>query len=103
MARDPRNRRREFELMEQEARYRQEQELRRHREYYEDQWARPNNTLGPDEEVVAKRRRNRRKHVVIQAGGAHTRNVLGENLILLAALVASIYGIYSLCIYILNH
>jgi hypothetical protein len=103
MATDPRNRRREFELMEQEARYRQERELRRHKEYYEDQWARPNNTLGPDEEVIAKRRRHRRKHVVIQAGSPHTRNVLGENLILLAALVASIYGIYCLCIHILNN
>ena len=86
--------------MERQARYRQEQKFRRSREYYEDQWARPNNTLGPNEEVVEKRRR--RKHVVISTGSSQTRSVLGENLILLAALIASIYGLYSLCIYILN-
>ncbi|MDO5472781.1 MAG: hypothetical protein Q4F35_05550 [Akkermansia sp.] len=100
MAHDRMSRQREFELMEQQARYRQEQELRRHKEYYEDTWSRPNNTLGPHEEVVEKRRR--RKHVVIATGSPQTRSVLGENLILLAALVASIYGLYSLCIYLLN-
>ncbi|MBR5894651.1 MAG: hypothetical protein IKZ13_03815 [Akkermansia sp.] len=100
MARDRISRQREFEQMERQARYRQEQEFRRSREYYEDQWARPNNTLGPNEEVVEKRRR--RKHVVISTGSSQTRSVLGENLILLAALIASIYGLYSLCIYILN-
>ena len=100
MARDRISRQREFEQMERQARYRQEQAFRRSREYYEDQWARPNNTLGPNEEVVEKRRR--RKHVVISTGSSQTRSVLGENLILLAALIASIYGLYSLCIYILN-
>lgn len=99
MAHDRMSRQKEFEMMERQARYRQEQELRRHKEYYEDTWSRPNNTLGPHEEVVEKRRR---KHVVIATGSRHTRSVLGENLILLAALVASIYGLYSLCIYLLN-
>ena len=101
MARDYNSRRQDLDRMERQARYRHEQEMRRSREYYDDQWERPNNTLGPNEEVMEKRR-NHRKHVFVSTGSSHTKSVLGENLVLLAALVASIYGLYSLCIYILN-
>ncbi len=101
MARDNTRRKVDLERMERQARYRHEQELRRSREYYDDQWERPNNTLGPNEEVMEKRR-NHRKHVYIATGSHQTKNILGENFILLLALVASIYGLYSLCIYILN-
>lgn len=95
-------RRREVELMELQARRRQEEAFRHSEDYYEDQWARPNNTMAPNEEVVEKRRSNHRKHVVMRFGRAQTRNLLGENIILLAALAFSIYGLYCLCLHILN-
>ncbi len=60
------------------------------------------NTLGPMEDVVESRRL-RRKHVA--AGmhhGAGTHNILLENILFLILLSASIYGMYRLCIYILN-
>lgn len=54
------------------------------------------NTLPPPEDVVEERRR--RKHVV--TGGAARSNP-AESLFLLAFLVASIYGIYRLIVYVL--
>ena len=60
------------------------------------------NTLGPLEDVVERRRRNR-KHVAmaVQPGGG-SRHVLAENVIFLILLVGSIYGMYRLCLHILN-
>ena len=55
------------------------------------------NTLPPQEDVVEARRR-RRKRVV--TGGAARSNP-AESLFLLAFLVASIYGIYRLIVYVL--
>lgn len=94
------NRRRELDRMERSARYRHEEELRRHTEYYDDTWARPNNTLGPNEDVVEKRRK--RKHVVLATGTGRTHNILGENLVLLIGLILSIIVLYHACIYVLN-
>lgn len=60
------------------------------------------NTMGPQEDVV-ERRRARRKHVTLVDGrSSATRNILAENILLLVLLVASIYGLYRLSIYILN-
>ena len=61
------------------------------------------NTLGPHEEVVERRKANKRKRVAIAAPRhPSTGNILMENILLLLLMVASIYGLYRLCIYILN-
>ncbi len=60
------------------------------------------NTLGPQEDVI-ERRRNHRSHVATSSSyGNSSRNILAENVFLLLLLASSIYGIYRLCIYILN-
>lgn len=59
------------------------------------------NTLGPQEDVLESRRR-RRNRVVISATRSTTKSILTENILLLALLVASIYGLYLLSIHILN-
>ncbi len=59
------------------------------------------NTLGPQEDVI-ERRRHRNRVSVNNAPDNLTRNILAENVFLLLLLAASIYGIYRLCIYILN-
>ena len=55
-------------------------------------------TLPPPEDVVEARKR-RRKRVVTESGAA--RGNPAESLFLLAFLVASIYGIYRLIVYVL--
>ena len=57
----------------------------------------PPNTLPPPEDVLEARKR-RRKHVDT---GSRARNKPSESLFLLAFLVASIYGIYRLIVYVL--
>ena len=95
-----RRRRQELERMNQQAQYEQEQQLRRREDYYADTWTRPNNTLGPNEDVVEKRRIRKRVHVV--TGNTRTQNILGENIVLLIGLIISIIILYNICIYILN-
>ena len=57
------------------------------------------NTLPPPEDVLEARQRRRRKHVDT---GSRTRGGNpAESLFLLAFLVASIYGIYRLIVYVL--
>ena len=95
-------RQKEFELQAVDARRRWEQTRRREsasRAYYT-----PTdmaNTLGPQEDVVESRR-SRRKRVVMTMPRSTTKSILTENILLLALLVASIYGLYLLSIYILN-
>lgn len=60
------------------------------------------NTLGPQEDVVESRRFTRNRVVVSAPRSATTKSILAENMILLVLLVASIYGLYLLSIYILN-
>lgn len=57
------------------------------------------NTMGPHEEVVSKRRK--RNYVNTGRAARPARNILGENIFLLALLVVSIYGLYKLSIYLL--
>ena len=98
---DHRTRRRlELEHMNRQALHEQEQQRRQQEGYYEDTWARPNNTLGPNEDVVEKRRY--RKHVVISASNGRPSNALGENIMLLLLLILFIVGLYHACIYLLN-
>ncbi len=59
------------------------------------------NTLGPQEDVI-ERRRHRNRVAMSNPAGAGTRNILAENIFLLLLLAGSIYGIYRLCIHILN-
>lgn len=56
------------------------------------------NTLPPPEDVLEARQRRRRKHVDT---GTRTHGNPSESLFLLAFLVASIYGIYRLIVYVL--
>ena len=86
--------------MNQQALYEHEQQMRHRKDYYNDTWTRPNNTLGPNEDVVEKRRIHKRVHVV--TGNTRTQNILGENIILLIGLVISIILLYHICIYVLN-
>lgn len=62
----------------------------------------PANTLGPQEDVMERREREYR-HRVTTAAHQNNNNSSGmtENLILLAILAGSIYGLYRLCIYLL--
>ncbi len=59
------------------------------------------NTLGPQEDVI-ERRRHRNRVSVSNTSTTGTRNILAENVFLLLLLAGSIYGIYRLCIHILN-
>lgn len=93
-------RRQELERMNQQALHEQEQQRRRQEGYYEDTWARPNNTLGPNEDVVEKRRY--RKHVAISAGNGRPSNALKENVGLLVLLLILVGLLYHACIYMLN-
>lgn len=95
-----RRHRQELKHMELQAQYEQEQRLRRRKDYYEDSWTQPNNTLGPNEDVVEKRRL--RKHVRAVSSNIRTHNILGENVVLLIGLVISIIILYHICIYVLN-
>lgn len=63
----------------------------------------PANTLGPNDEIVARRRGQHRKHVTITGAAPQNRNLLMENIFILLFLGASIWGLYSLIIYLLTH
>ena len=63
----------------------------------------PANTLGPQEDVVEYRRAQHRKRVTITGAAPRNRNILMENLLLLAVLIGSIWGLYALTIYLLTH
>ncbi len=60
------------------------------------------NTLGPQEDVIERRRSHRNRVAVSASYGNSSRSILAENIFLLLLLSGSIYGIYRLCIYILN-
>lgn len=90
----------ELEHMNRQALYEQEQQLRKQKGYYEDTWSRPQNTLGPNEDVVEKRRY--RKHVSITAGNGRPGNTLRENVGLLILLILIIIGLYHVSISLLN-
>ncbi len=106
MARNAISRQREFELMVADARRKRERLLQRestqHGAASPYSSFRGENTMEPQEDVV-EQRRARRKHVTLVDGRTSaTRNILAENILLLVLLVASIYGLYRLSIYILN-
>jgi hypothetical protein len=63
----------------------------------------PANTLGPQEDVLERRRGLKRKQVTFNGAAPAHRSVLMENLILLAVLIGSIWGLYTLTIYLLTH
>ena len=63
----------------------------------------PANTLGPNEDIVERRRGMNRKHVTVTGASPQNRNILFENLIILIFLAVSIWGLYSLIIYLLTH
>lgn len=63
----------------------------------------PANTLGPNEDLVAHRRGQHRKHVTISGASPQHRNLLLENAFILLFLGASIWGLYTLIIYLLTH
>lgn len=70
--------------------------------YRDHQCRYPANTLGPQEDVLARRRARKRHATVIKAVPSQ-RNVLLDNIILLAVLAGSIWGLYTLTIYLLTH
>ena len=95
-------RQKEYELQAADARRRWEemrQQVRAREEYYN---AHSVNTLGPQEDVVESRRLKRSRVVVEESHSTSTRSILAENMLLLVLLVASIYGLYCLSIYLLN-
>lgn len=63
----------------------------------------PANTLGPNEDIVQRRQDSYRKKVTIEKMGPQSRNILLENLAILLFLIISIWGLYSLTIYLLTH
>ena len=63
----------------------------------------PANTLGPNDELIARRSGQRRKHVTISGASPHHRNILMENIFILLFLAASVWGLYTLTIYLLSH
>lgn len=95
MARDRETRLRELEQMERQTGSRQR---------YISERRRPLgiNTMEAPEELLEQRRRMHRKHVSMATNANGARNALFENVILLLALIGSIYGLYRLAIYLLN-
>lgn len=63
----------------------------------------PANTLGPNEEIIERRRVMHRKHVTITGVTPQHRNILLGNLCILGFIAASIWGLYSLTVYLLTH
>ncbi len=61
----------------------------------------PANTLGPQEDVMERREREYRHRVATAVPQNDSGSSMTENLILLAILAGSIYGLYRLCIYLL--
>lgn len=95
------SRQKEYELQAADARRRWE--TMRERERRRNGYYNPSgNTLGPQEDVVESRRVTRNRVVVAAPRSATTKSILAENILLLVLLVASIYGLYSLSIYLLN-
>lgn len=78
-----------------------EQEEADHRTRRTRRVADPANTLGPQEEVLERREREYRHRVNTAAHQDDSGSGMTENLILLAILAGSIYGLYRLCIYLL--
>jgi hypothetical protein len=99
------SRQKEYALMEESGRRRTQ--TRRHADYFYDedysQYSKPldKNTLAPPEDVLDARRHTPR-NINMQHVSGQSRSALTENLILLALLVGSIYGLYRLSIYLLN-
>ncbi len=102
----PNSRLRQFELQLADDRRRQQRRAGRDMDSYGNPTTsahrqRSRNTLGPQEDVIERRRH--RNHVAISSTPDNgSRNILAENVFLLILLAASIYGIYRLCIHILN-
>ncbi len=99
-----RSRLKDFEL--QLANERRQQQRRREQDsrnygFDDERRRRGRNTLGPQEDVI-ERRQHRNRVALSATPGNTSHNVLTENIVLLLLLAASIYGIYRLCIYILN-
>lgn len=65
-------------------------------DYMLEQPRRGRNTLGPQEDVMEERRM-RRQRVVATAAPGSRRSGIGENLLVLLALVASIAAVYWFC------
>ncbi len=98
----PNSRLKEFELQLASERRRQQSQRPMEAERYSRGPARrQRNTLGPQEDVI-ERRRHRNRVFVSDSPDNVSRHILMENVFLLLLLAASIYGIYRLCIYILN-
>lgn len=62
----------------------------------------PKNTLGPSDDVLEHRRHLKNKRVIVRGASPENRNLLLENLLLLLVLAGSIWGLYSLSIYLLT-
>ncbi len=97
----PNSRLKQFELQLAEDRHRQGRSPRHGADSYGAPRRRSYNTLGPQEDVI-ERRRHRNRVAMSGTPGMSSRNILVENVFLLLLLAASIYGIYRLCIHILN-
>ena len=93
-------RQKEYELQAADARRRWDSLRRQERERAER--FNTGNTLGPQEDVVESRRLTRNRVVLAPPRSAATKRLMAENILLLALLVASIYGLYCLSIHILN-
>lgn len=63
----------------------------------------PANTLGPQEDVLERRKGLKRNRVTITGAAPRNRNLLLENLYILAALGLSIWGLFSLTMYLLTN
>ena len=63
----------------------------------------PANTLGPQEDVLERRKGMKRNRVTITGAAPENRNLLLENLFILAALALSIWGLFSLTMYLLTN
>ena len=63
----------------------------------------PANTLGPQEDVLERRKGMKRNRVTITGATPRNRNLLLENLYILAALGLSIWGLFSLTMYLLTN
>lgn len=63
----------------------------------------PANTLGPNDELLARRRGQHRKRVSITGAAPQNRSILKENIVILLFLAISVWGLYSLIIYLLSH
>lgn len=100
------SRQQEYALMEEQARHTQRSSKRHSDYFYEEDYSQytnrlDKNTLAPPEDILDARRRKPGK-INMQHVSGQSRNVLTENLILLALLVGSIYGLYKLSMYLLN-